>query len=56
MKKPKSVALIGTCPHCGEAVEMIISKAEVKHIFKGFKLPIKQAQLYGEKKIEIRKR
>jgi len=35
--KPKSVALIGTCPHCGESVEVIVTKKQLKTIMKGFK-------------------
>ena len=37
MSKPKSVALIGTCPRCGETVELIVTKKQVKALMKGFK-------------------
>ena len=56
MSRPSHVALIGTCPRCGEAVEMVISKAEAKIIFKAFKRSITQAQLYSERQVEIRRR
>jgi len=36
-QKPKSVALIGTCPRCGESVELIVTKKQVKALMKGFK-------------------
>jgi len=59
MNKPLYVALIGTCPHCKEPVELVISKRQAKLIFKAFKLPTRQAQLYSEKeleKLQLRKR
>jgi transcription initiation factor IIE alpha subunit len=31
------VALIGTCPRCGESVELVVSKKQLKAIMKGFK-------------------
>lgn len=33
--KPKTVALIGTCPRCGESVELLVSKKQA--LMKGFK-------------------
>lgn len=36
-QKPKSVNLVGTCPHCGEAVELVLSKKQAKALMKGFK-------------------
>jgi len=35
--KPKSVALKGTCPRCGEEVELVVTKKQVKALMKGFK-------------------
>jgi len=49
---PTHVALIGTCPRCGESVELIVTKKQAKLIWKTFKLSIKEAQLYGEKGLE----
>ena len=37
MFPPKSVALKGTCPRCGEEVELVISKRQLKAVMKGFK-------------------
>ena len=37
MSKPKTVSLFGNCPNCGEAVEMVITKKQIKAIMKGFK-------------------
>lgn len=54
--KPTGVTVVTTCPHCGESVEIVITKKELKAMLKGFKLPVREAQLYGEKEIEkIRK-
>ena len=48
--KPKSVALIGTCPRCGESVELIVSKKQIKAIMKGFKASSpQQAERISEK-------
>ena len=33
----KAVGLKKTCPHCGEEVELVLSKKQVKALFKGFK-------------------
>jgi len=49
--KPKAIALVGVCPHCGEPIEIVISKKQIKAIYKGFKLPILQAQIQAEKTI-----
>lgn len=37
MSNPKTVSLIGTCPRCGESVELVVSKKQIKAIMKGFK-------------------
>jgi len=37
-QKNKAVGIAGVCPHCGEAVEFALSKAEVKLLYKGFKI------------------
>lgn len=45
----KSVALIGTCPRCGESVEMIVSKRQIKALMKGFKAgSTSQAEIIAE--------
>lgn len=31
----KTVALKGTCPHCGEEVEVLVSKKQLKALLKG---------------------
>lgn len=47
--KVKSVALVGTCPRCGESVEMIVSKRQIKAIMKGFKAhSTSQAEIIAE--------
>jgi len=51
-RRPSHVALIVTCPRCGESVEIVITKKQAKAIYKAFKLPIREAQLKGEKAIE----
>lgn len=51
MPRPSHVALVGTCPHCHESVELIVSKKQAKAIFKAFKLNIREAQLKGEASI-----
>ena len=33
----KAVAVTGTCPHCGESVEIVLSKKQLKAILKGMK-------------------
>lgn len=33
----KAVALKGTCSHCGEEVEIIVSKKQLKALLKGMK-------------------
>ena len=35
--RPKTVALIGTCSNCGESVEVMVSKKQVKALMKAFK-------------------
>ena len=35
--KPNMVALIWTCPKCGEPIEIAFTKKEIKAILKGFK-------------------
>jgi len=50
--KPKAVGIVGTCPHCGESVEFILTKKEVKALFKAFKMSNKsKAEIYVEKAI-----
>lgn len=53
MSTPTHVTLVGTCPRCKEAVELVISKRQAKLVFKAFKMPIKQAQLYSERALEL---
>jgi len=55
-EKPKAIALVGVCPHCGEPIEIVISKKQIKAIYKGFKLPVLQAQIQAEKTIEVEER
>lgn len=50
MSMSKSVALIGTCPHCGETVELVVTKKQIKAIMKGFKAgSLSQAEIVAEK-------
>lgn len=37
------------CPHCKEAVDVIFTKKEIKKFYKSFKLPLKLANLRGER-------
>ena len=50
-QKPKAVGIIGNCPRCGEAVEFILTKKEVKMLMKAFKMPKSKAEIYCEKTI-----
>jgi len=44
------VGLKGTCPHCGEEVELIVSKKQLKALLKGMKEPnIRRADMVVEK-------
>jgi len=36
--QPNAVGLKATCPHCHEEVELIVTKKQIKAIFKAFKL------------------
>jgi len=36
-KQPKAVGLKGTCPRCGEEVELIVTKRQLKALLKGMK-------------------
>ena len=47
-KRPKAVKLVTTCPNCGEAVEIIITKKQLKAMWRDIKLPIGQANLRAE--------
>jgi len=50
MSKPKGVALVGTCPRCGESVEVIVTKKQLKAIMKGFKASSpSEAEMLSEK-------
>ena len=48
-RRPKAVKLVTTCPNCGEAVEIIITKKQLKALWKDIKLPIGQASVQAEK-------
>jgi len=49
--KPNVIKLVGVCPHCGEAVEFVLTKKEVKEIWKGFKLDYREANKRIEAKV-----
>lgn len=50
MRRPKTVGLTGTCPHCGESVQIVVSKRQIKAIMKGFKAGSEaQAEMVAEK-------
>lgn len=50
--KERVVKVLGTCPHCNEAVEMVMTKKQVKMILKGFQMPIMRAQLMTEHEMQ----
>jgi len=52
MSRPDHVKLIGVCPRCGESIELVMSKREIKMLYKGFKRPVLEAQLQVEKELE----
>lgn len=52
MPCPSAVALVTVCPHCGESVEMTITKKQAKLLYKSFKLDIHDAQRVSEKTLE----
>jgi hypothetical protein len=41
---PKYINIAAVCPHCGESLEIVLTKKEVKTMFKNFKKPIPVAQ------------
>ena len=49
--RPKAVKLIGNCVRCGEAVEFILTKKQVKALWKAFKAGSpSEAEILAEKK------
>ena len=57
MTKPKAVEITGVCPHCGEAVEFILTKKEVKEMAKAFKCDeVLKANLQAEKALRYQYR
>jgi len=52
---PTHVGMIGNCPHCGESIRVILSKKDVKIIYKSFKLPRIAANLNTEVKLHLQK-
>lgn len=46
--KHKYVKLVGVCPNCKEAVELILTKKDAKQIWKGFKTDVLTANLMGD--------
>jgi len=52
--KPNAVGLKTTCPYCGEEVEIIVTKKQIKALAKGFKYPTpSKADLETEKNMHI---
>ena len=52
MPKVVAVSLVGTCQHCGEAIEIKVTKKQAKAIFKAFKASsVAEANLIIEKSI-----
>ena len=51
MSTPTAVKLVAICPHCGETVEIILTKKEVKEIYKSFKQPIQYAQKKADEQL-----
>ena len=48
-QKPSSMKLTGRCGHCGEAVDFVVTKADVKAVLKALKQPtVMKAQRYME--------
>jgi hypothetical protein len=53
----KAVGLTGTCPHCGESVEIIVSKKQLKALLKGMKAGTpSQANCIAEQLLGIAKK
>ena len=48
MERSSFVKLVAVCPHCGESVEIVMSKKEVKRMMKEFKMGIKEAQQHAD--------
>ena len=48
LSQQKMLRLIANCPHCGETVEIEVTKREVKEMLKGFKLSLKEANLRSD--------
>ena len=49
MPKPTQCNLTKKCPHCGEAVEITITKAHLEELLKVFEMDLTDAQLKAEK-------
>ena len=52
--KANRVNLTGVCPHCHEAVEVELSKMEVKQLLQGFKMSGHAASILAEKHIQLK--
>jgi Rieske Fe-S protein len=51
--QPKCIALTGVCPHCGEEVTVTATKQQLKEMLKGFKLPMREANRYGDSLVKL---
>jgi len=50
-RRIKAVKLVTVCSNCGEAVEIIMTKKQLKELLKEIKLPVEQASLRAEERI-----
>lgn len=51
MSQTKYVKMVGRCPRCGESVDIVLSKKDVKMMLKRMKMPTHQANLEVEKEL-----
>ncbi|MFH0896478.1 MAG: hypothetical protein V1850_00310 [Candidatus Bathyarchaeota archaeon] len=50
--KANIISMTGSCPRCGESIDISLSKSEIKEILRGFKLG-NIANILAEKRIEL---
>lgn len=48
------IKLTGVCPHCNEAVELVISKKEIKDIYNGFKMSTTTSTILSDRHMMLK--
>lgn len=47
----RAVKMTGVCPHCGEPIDVVFTKKELKQILKWMKLSLRAADIASEQYI-----